>query len=144
MSIQSIAQCTIKSSLKIPIYLVSVSAGFPSPAQDYVDRCLDLNELCIQHPASTYFVRVEGESMIEAGIIDGDILVVDRSLKPRHEDIVIASVNGEMTVKTLELKPRVRLVPKNPKYQPIEGNALEELSIFGVVSSVVRTVKRSS
>jgi len=144
MSVHSVSQCEIKSSLKIPLYIVSVSAGFPSPAQDYVDRSLDLNELCIKHPAATYFVRVEGESMIEAGILDGDILVVDRSLKPSHGDVVIASVNGEMTVKSLELRPKIRLVPKNPKYEPIEGSSLEELIIFGVATSVVRTVNRAS
>ncbi|WP_431310030.1 LexA family protein [Marinospirillum insulare] len=92
-----------QSSLFIPLFTDRVSAGFPSPAQDYVEQRLDLNQLCIKHPASTFFVRVEGHSMIEAGIFEGDILVFDRSIKPEHGAIVIANVFGETTVKELYL-----------------------------------------
>lgn len=101
-------------TLSIPLYFEAVSAGFPSPAQDYVEQTLDLNELCIKHPAATFFVRVEGESMIEAGIFPKDVLVVDRSLKPGHGDTVIASVNGEFTVKELHLRPTSRPHAKKP------------------------------
>jgi DNA polymerase V len=80
----------IPTTLEIPLYLDKVSAGFPSPAQDYVEKTLDLNELCIKHPSATYFVRVEGESMVDASILAGDVLVVDRSIKPKHGNIVIA------------------------------------------------------
>ena len=83
--------------LKIPMFLERVSAGFPSPAEDYVEKTIDLNELCIQHPAATFFVRVQGESMIEGGIFPNDVLVVDRSLRAKHGDIVIASLESEMT-----------------------------------------------
>lgn len=130
------------SSMDIPMFLERVSAGFPSPAEDYVEKTIDLNELCIQHPAATFFVRVQGESMIDAGIYPGDVLVVDRSLRARHGDIVIASIESEMTVKQLHLAPLpVRLLPRNPAYQPItiEGDMMME--VFGVVTNVIRSLK---
>jgi len=142
MTVSLISSCSIRTALAMPYFLMPVSAGFPSPAQDYVDRCLDLNELCIQHPASTYFVRVSGESMIEAGIFDRDILVVDRSLEPQHGDVVIAEVNAEMTVKQLELRPITRLVARNPAYSAIESFGEAGLCIFGVVTNVVRSLKK--
>lgn len=128
--------------LSIPLFIERVAAGFPSPAQDYVERTLDLNELCIKRPAATFFVRVEGDSMTGAGIFADDILVVDRSIQAEHGDIVIASLNGEMTVKELELKPRIRLLPRNSAYLPIEIPEGAELSIFGVVTNVVRNMRR--
>jgi len=97
--------------LKIPLFTEPVSAGFPSPAQDYIEQTLDLNELCIKRPNATFFVRVEGDSMIEAGIYADDILVVDRSVKAKQGDIIIAEINSELTVKELQLKPCVRLIP---------------------------------
>ncbi len=127
--------------LKIPFYTESVPAGFPSPAQDYIDKTLSLNELCIKHPNATYFVRVDGDSMDGVGIYKGDVLIVDRSLTAQHGDVVIASVSGEMTVKTLQLRPRVRLVPQNRRYSPIELKEGSELQVFGVVVSVVRVLK---
>lgn len=139
-------QCTGADSsdkLSIPLYLNHVSAGFPSPAQDYVEDTLDLNELCIDHPAATFFVRVEGESMVDAGIFPGDILVVDRALNASHGDIVIACIHGEMTVKELALNPSVQLIPHNPSFAPIEISEESELDIFGVVTNVVRRVRRS-
>lgn len=128
--------------LRMPLFTERVAAGFPSPAQDYVEQTLDLNELCIKRPAATFFVRVEGDSMTGAGIFAGDILVVDRSIQAEHGDIVIAALNGEMTVKELELKPRIRLLPRNPAYPPIEIPEGAELSIFGVVTNVVRNMRR--
>lgn len=134
------SQCSAPP-LEIPIYLDRVSAGFPSPAQDYVEKTLDLNELCIKHPSATYFVRVEGESMVEAGILAGDVLVVDRSVKPKHGNVVIAEVSGEMTVKQLELHPYKRLIPRNKNYPPIENLEHKEVTIFGVVTGVVRSLE---
>lgn len=147
MSVTMIGECSElgpqrTSELHIPLFLEHVSAGFPSPAQDYVEDTLDLNTLCIQRPAATFFVRAEGESMLEAGIFSGDILIVDRSLTASHGDIVIASVFGEMTVKELELSPSVRLIPRNPKYAPINISEESELEIFGVVIGVVRRMQR--
>lgn len=133
-----------EQQLAIPFFLDRVPAGFPSPAQDYVEQTLDLNELCIKHPAATFFVRAEGDSMIEAGIYPNDILVVDRSLQAVHGDIVIASVHGELTVKQLELKPKTRLLPRNNAYHPIEISESSELEVFGVVTNVVRNIQRKS
>ena len=127
--------------LKIPLFSEAVSAGFPSPAQDYVEKALDLNELCIKRPAATFFVRVEGDSMIQAGIYAGDILVVDRSVSAEHGDTVIVAIHGEMTVKELELRPTVRLVPRNPAYSAIEIPEGTALDIFGVVTNVIRNIR---
>lgn len=132
-----------EQQLAIPLFMERVSAGFPSPAQDYIEQTLDLNQLCIKHPAATFFVRVEGDSMLEAGIHPNDILVVDRSIRAEHGDIVIASVYAELTVKELELRPKVRLVPRNTSYQPIEIPEGCDLDIFGVVTSVIRTMRRA-
>ncbi|WP_431688784.1 translesion error-prone DNA polymerase V autoproteolytic subunit [Hahella sp. NBU794] len=123
----------------LPLYLEHVSAGFPSPAQDYIEKALDLNELCIRHPAATYYVRVQGDSMIEAGIYSGDILIVDRSLTAKHGDIVIAALHGEFTVKELQLHPTPCLLPRNKRYKPIDA---PEIEVFGVVSGVVRILNR--
>ncbi len=127
---------------RIPFYSDPVKAGFPSPAQDYVERTLDLNELCIRHPNATFFVRVEGDSMIEAGIYDGDVLVVDRSVDAEHGDIVVAAVGNEFTVKELCTRPSLMLLPHNPAYKPIRPRNGEELNIFGVVTNVIRQMKR--
>mgnify|MGYP005844167307 FL=1 len=123
--------------LNIPLFLDTVPAGFPSPASDYTEETLDLNELCITKPAATYFVRAQGESMIEAGIFHDDVLVVDRSLTARHGDIVIAEFNGELLVKRLELKPQLRLVPMNKKHAPVIVPEGADLEIFGVVTTAV-------
>lgn len=130
--------------LAIPLFLQRVSAGFPSPAQDYIEQTLDLNQLCIKHPAATFFVRVEGDSMQDAGIYPNDILVVDRSIRAEHGDIVIAGMHGELTVKELELKPIVRLIPRNKAYQPIDIPEGCNLDIFGVVTNVIRSMRRQS
>ena len=127
---------------QIPFYSDPVKAGFPSPAQDYVERTLDLNELCIRHPNATFFVRVEGDSMIEAGIYDGDVLVVDRSVDADHGDIVVAAVGSEFTVKELCTRPALCLFPRNPAYKPIRPRNGEELNIFGVVTNIIRQMKR--
>ncbi|HIM96348.1 MAG TPA: translesion error-prone DNA polymerase V autoproteolytic subunit [Gammaproteobacteria bacterium] len=133
----------VTAGWRVPLYTERVPAGFPSPAQDYIEQTLDLNELCISHPAATFFVRVEGESMTGAGIFPNDILVVDRSLTARHGDIVIASLEREMTVKLLHLNPPpVQLLACNPAYPPLvitEGMVLE---IFGVVTNVVRNLRQ--
>ncbi|WP_106592156.1 translesion error-prone DNA polymerase V autoproteolytic subunit [Marinobacterium halophilum] len=137
------AENLASTQLRIPLYLERVSAGFPSPAQDYIEDTLDLNALCIQHPSATFFVRVEGESMTETGIYPGDILVVDRSVRASHGDVVIACLDGEMTVKELALRPRVKLLPRNPLFQPIEIADGSELNIFGVVTSIVRHLHKA-
>lgn len=123
--------------LLIPLYLSSVPAGFPSPADDYMDRELDLLELLVKHPAATFFCRVTGDSMLGAGIHDGDILIVDRAVKPVHGDVVVAAVAGELTCKYLDLHHR-RLMPANETYTPIEIAEGSDLIIEGVVVNSIR------
>ncbi len=127
--------------LELPLFLERIPCGFPSPAQDYVEESLDLNRLVVKHPSATYFVRVSGDSMSGAGIGDGDLLVVDRSLKADHGDIVVAAVAGEFTVKELRTRPSVVLMPHNLKYKPITFHAEEELQIFGVVTFSLKAHK---
>ena len=142
MSVVVIASADSQHRLAIPFFSSKVQAGFPSPAQDYIERTLDLNELCIRHPNATFFVRVEGDSMIEAGIVEDDVLVVDRALKAQHGDIIVAAVSGEFTVKQLSTKPRLQLIARNKNYPPICFNEEDELNIFGVVTNVIRQIKR--
>jgi DNA polymerase V len=129
------------SALPLPFYDLLVPAGFPSPAQDYVEKTLDLNEQLIAHPAATYFVRVQGDSMIGAGIEDGDLLIVDRAIEPKHGDIVVAGFFGELTVKRLELTPEIRLVPMNDLYPVISVPEATDLDIHGVVVHAVKSFK---
>ena len=123
---------------EVPLMASAVMAGFPSPAEQYVERPLDLNELLVARPAATYFVRASGDSMTGAGIRDGDLLVVDRSLEPEDGATVIACVDGEFTVKTYRRdRDRVRLEAANPAYPPIRFAGEMELRVFGVVTAVV-------
>jgi len=116
----------------------SVVAGFPSPAEQYQEQALDLNELLVRRPAATFFVKVQGDSMTGAGIRDGDLLVVDRSLRPASGDVIIACVDGEFTVKTYRRgRGGVRLEAANPAYPPIRFAGEMELRVFGVVTAVV-------
>ena len=126
--------------IAVPLFSERVSCGFPSPATDYVEQRIDLNALLVQHPSSTYFVKAAGDSMIDAGIGDGDLLVVDSSRTARHGDIVIAAVEGEFTVKRLQLRPIVQLNPMNSAYSPIVIGGEDALDIFGVVTFIVKAV----
>lgn len=126
---------------RLPFYQDAVAAGFPSPAENELADKLDLNELLIKHPAATFFLRVSGSSMIGAGIHHDDILVVDRSLEPTHGKIVIASLNGEFTVKRLSRDgKRVQLLAENPAYAPIQINEEMDLHIWGVVTNVIHSL----
>ena len=136
------ADAAVLSRTTVPFYSESVPCGFPSPAAGYEESRLDLNELCIPRPASTYMVRCDGDSMTGIGIYAGDILIVDRSLKAKHGDTVIAAVDGAFTVKTLSLKPRVRLLPQNRQYAPIDFKEGSDLQLFGVVTHLVRAMPR--
>ena len=140
-SIKEIYPSTSNIAFQRPLFLSGVSAGFPSPADDYLDRKLDLNEHLVKNPASTFFVRVAGDSMTGAGINDNDILVVDRSLEPSSNNIVIAIVNGELTVKRL-LKTRGSccLVAENPDYPPMEIDGETPLEIWGVAIYAIHTL----
>jgi DNA polymerase V len=118
----------------LPLDTVKVSAGFPSPAADYEDKRLDINEYLVRNPVSTFFFPVQGDSMQGAEIFDGDILVVDRSVRARHGHIVVAFVNGERLVKRLHRRAgRVALVAENPSYPSLEIQEGMELEVWGVV-----------
>ncbi len=122
----------------IPEMSAGVQAGFPSPAEDYVEKHLDLNELVIRHPAATFYVRVEGDSMRDAGIYSGDLLVVDRSLEPSHGKIVVAVVNGEFTVKRIRIDGSgLSLVPENGNYPALPVSAETDFQVWGVVTYVI-------
>ena len=128
-------------ALPLPLFSGKVAAGFPSPADDYVEKTLDLNELLVQKPAATFFARAEGESMLGAGIHPNDILVVDRSIKPVSGKIVICSLNGELTVKRLKSDSgMIVLAAENPDYTDIVINADMDMVVWGVVTNVIHSV----
>ncbi len=123
-----------------PLFASSVPAGFPSPADDYIEGPLDLNRHLIKHPAATFFVRVSGDSMIAAGIHDGDILIVDRSLEPQDGNIVIAYLEGELTVKRIRiLADRLVLMPENEDYVPRQVDQDSEFQVWGVVVHAIHS-----
>ena len=129
-----------KAKHELPLYLERVSAGFPSP-DDHLDRKLDLNELLIKHPSATFFVRVSGDSMLKACVHPDDILVVDQSLEPRDGSIVIAVVNGELTVKRLcKTGQHLLLVAENDDYPVLKIHEETDFLIWGVVTTVIHRV----
>lgn len=126
---------------EFPFALTPVSAGFPSPADDYQEKKLDLNEYLIRRPASTFFVKVKGDSMHGASIHDGDLLIVDRSVSAADNKIVIGVVNGEFTVKRIRKRgAKIFLLPENPEFSPIELKEGMDFSIWGVVMYVIHRV----
>lgn len=128
----------IKGDYKLPLYQSKVQAGFPSPADDYIEDILDLNEYLIKHPAATFMVRATGDSMIGAGIHSGNILIVDRSIEAKHGKIVIAVVDGELTVKRLYKKNSViKLQAENPSYPDILISNDNDTMIWGVVTKAI-------
>lgn len=139
--IEAVYAADVSSKCPRPLFVESVSAGFPSPAEDYVEGQLDLNKHLIKQPAATYFVRVTGDSMIEAGIHSGDLLIVDRSIEPQDKNVVIANLNGELTVKRIRLrKGRVTLVAENENYPPREIDKKISFEIWGVVKHVIHSL----
>ncbi len=137
MSLLSISRRQVATALRAPLYLSKVPAGFPSPADDYVDKGLDLNEYLISHPSATFFSVVSGESMEGEGIYDGDILVVNRALEAVDGDVVVAVLNGELSCKLLDAKRR-RLLSSHPNYPPLSVCEGSELVIEGVVPFSIR------
>lgn len=124
---------------KMPFFASRPAAGFPAPGDDQVENILDINDLVVKNPASTFFVRVEGDSMEGAGILSGDVLVVDRAKDPKSGMIVVAAVNGELVVKRLSVRGgKLELLSENPAYAPISVGESEECFIWGVVVGSVR------
>jgi len=122
---------------RLPLFIHSVPAGFPSPADDYLDRSLDLNTYLIKHPAASYLARAKGDSMEGCGIFDGDLLIVDRSLEAQHGQIIIAALDGQLTCKILD-KSKQCLLSANKNYAPIRIGEFSDLIIEGVVIHSVR------
>jgi len=131
------------ATLARPLFLSRVPAGFPSPADDSVEERIDLNAHLIKHPAATFFLRVKGHSMTGAGIFDGDLVIVDRSLEPVHGSVVIAVVDGELTIKRLARLPGggIELRPENPEYPVLRLKEFQELNLWGVVTDVIHSVR---
>lgn len=124
-----------------PLALDSIAAGFPSPAEDYTDRELDLNEHLVRHPSATFFVRAAGDSMQQAGIHSGDILVVDRALEAGDGSVVVAVIHGELTVKRLRIRhDRLWLVPENPDFPPMEISEDMDFEVWGVVTHAIHSL----
>ncbi len=118
-----------------------VAAGFPSPADDFMERKLDLNEHLVKHPAATFFVRVSGTSMIKAGIHHNDILVVDRALEASNNKVVLALIDGEFTVKRIQkLGAKIFLNPENPHFKPLEITSEMDFEVWGVVTNVIHSL----
>tara|TARA_Y100000589_G_scaffold307702_1_gene323590 strand:+ start:116 stop:700 length:585 start_codon:yes stop_codon:yes gene_type:complete len=139
--IDSVMNFINNSNISLPLYSSKVPAGFPSPADDHMEGKLDLNTHLVKHPTATFFVKASGDSMLGAGIHDGDILVVDRSLEPRKGKVVIAAVDGQLTVKRLQKKgSKTFLVPENKKFRSIELNENTDVKIWGVVTNVIHKV----
>lgn len=128
--------------MQLPLFADRCQAGFPSPAQDYVEAELDLNEYCIQRRNSTYFVRALGDSMTDIGLCSGDLMIVDKAEKVQHGDIVIAEVDGEFTVKRLLLTPHPALQAMNPAYPTLYPNP-DSLQIFGVVTAFIHKTRNT-
>ncbi len=132
---------------KLDLVIVpEIKAGFPSPAEDYLQESLDFNRDLIKHPESTFYGRVDGDSMIDAGICDGDIAVIDRSVEPSDGDVVVGYVNGEFTIKYLDLSHKdegyIELRPANRLYSPIRINECDDFEVWGVVIWTIKNWKR--
>ena len=138
--LQYLTIANISSTQPIPLYN-SVAAGFPSPAEDHMDSSLDLNQHLIKHPSSTFYVYARGDSMVSAGISDGDMLIVDRSLEATNDSIIVAIINGEFTVKSIsKVNERLYLMPHNTSYDPIEITEEMDFEIWGVVTHSIHSV----
>ena len=137
----SIFSIEIGSELFLPVLSAGISAGFPSPAMDFMDVSIDLNQLMIKHPSATFFGRVQGSSMLDAGISDGDLLVIDRSLSPSNNKIAVCFIDGEFTIKRIQKEVDCCwLMPANEKYKPIKVTNENDFLVWGIVTHVIKKV----
>lgn len=131
------------TQLVLPIADGGIKAGFPSPAQDFMDLSIDLNKELVKHPSSTFYGRVSGDSMVDAGIYDGDILIIDKSLEPKDGDMAVCFIDGEFTIKYIKIEETVIwLVPANENYKPIKVTEDNDFLIWGIVTYSIKNVKR--
>ena len=137
----SIFRSEVGGELFLPVLSAGISAGFPSPAMDFMDVSIDLNQLMIKHPSATFFGRVQGNSMLDAGISDGDLLVIDRSLSPSNNKIAVCFIDGEFTIKRIQKEVDCCwLLPANEKYKPIKVTAENDFIVWGIVTHVIKKV----
>lgn len=142
MSLSTLVPFEKRTSLKLPLVSASVEAGFPSPADDHLERGIDLNEELIRNPAATFLVRVKGESMRDAGIHSGDTLIVDKSVSPAERQIVVAMIDGEFTVKRFRKRNgKIFLEAANSSFAPIEVDENQELTIWGAVTYIIHQAR---
>ena len=138
-----ISPANIETEQPLPYADEGVKAGFPSPDQNYIEESIDLNRLVVRHPATTFYAHVVGDSMLDAGISDGDLIVVDRSLRPQDSNVVVACIDGEFTLKRIKLDSGhgcLWLMPENPKYKPIKVTEDNHLVIWGVVTHCIKRI----
>lgn len=127
------------SHLPLPYADEGIKAGFPSPSQDYMEMAIDLNKELIKHPSSTFYGRVKGNSMKDAGVQDGDVLIIDKSLEPQTGDMAVCYIDGEFTLKYIHItREAVWLKPANDEYQPIKVTADNDFIIWGIVTYVIK------
>lgn len=133
----------IASHAELPYVEGGIPAGFPSPAQDFINETIDLNKELINHPAATFYGRVVGDSMIKEGIEEGDVLIIDRSLEPHNKDLVVCCIDGEFTLKRIQVESnKVWLIPSNELFDPILVTQDNQFSIWGVVTYVIKKYRR--
>ena len=134
----------ISSDMPLPYADGGIKAGFPSPAQDYLSESIDLNKVLIRQPETTFYARIDGDSMVDAGIFDGDIVVIDKAVDAHDGDFVAAYIDGEFTLKTYRMDPSGQcawLIPANKKYKPIRVTPDNDFRVWGVVTSIVRRLR---
>jgi len=132
----------ISEEIKLPLVETFINAGFPSPADDYLEAKLDLNQLLIQNPSSTFFARVRGNSMVDAGIHDGDILIIDKSLEPKQTSVLVCFIDGEFTVKRVQKKNGdFYLMPQNKEFSPIKVDKGSDFRLWGVVTHCIHNLR---
>lgn len=133
----------ISSNVPLPYANDGIQAGFPSPAQEFINESIDLNHELIDHPAATFYGRVMGDSMIQEGIEEGDVLIIDRSLEPRNKDLAVCCVDGDFTLKRIQIEvDKVWLIPSNEMFDPILVTADSSFQIWGVVTYVIKRYRR--
>ncbi|MDA3930189.1 MAG: translesion error-prone DNA polymerase V autoproteolytic subunit [Prolixibacteraceae bacterium] len=140
IGVVDIVPLSVELQLELPLADGGISAGFPSPAQDFVDLAIDLNKELVKHPSATFYGRVKGESMRDLGINDGDLIVIDKSLIPKNGRIAVCYLDGEFTMKTIRMeKGCCWLIPANDEYQPIKVTEENDFLIWGVVVHVIKS-----
>ena len=134
-----------QSVTTLPLFMSTIQAGFPSPADDYLEEVLSLDDICITSPASTFLGRVKGDSLQDIGIYEGDIAIIDKSLTPQNQDLVVCAIDGEFNAKILRIeKSAISLMSANPNFKPIVIQPLTDFKVWGVITFVIQNIKSRS